>query len=668
MKAAMLVVVCAASASLAQAGQKAPPRDSRPAAPASASTSVATAYDQFLLGHHYESDDKIDAAIAAYKRAMALDPLAADIPAELAGLYLRQNKASEAMTLAEQALKIAPANREANRVLGVIYAAMADGGREGAPHAASDKNDANVTKAIQHLEAAIDHPDGEADPNVRATLARLYLATGAYAKAIPLLTVLVNQEAQWQDGPTLLAEAYVGAGRIPDGVAWLEERVGSDPRLLPTLGDFYEREHEWQKAADTYGKALTQAPRSAELKTRYASALLNGGGHDQVAKARDVLQDVVSARATDARALYLLSQAQRRLGDLPGAETSARSVIAQNGKSPWGYYALAEALEERQQYQAVVDALAPAVAQFKPGPSSDTAFEEGLLLPHLGFAYQQLGQFDKALASFEDARRLAPRDSTIAAYLAEANIAAKRYSPAIDVTRAALADHPGDLRLSRIEARALRASGKTGDAVAVLEGLLAKHQDEPSAYVALAQLYSDAERGGDAVKTLQDAQKKFPSDDGVAFELGAVLDKQKQFADAEAVFQQVLARDPKNAAALNYLGYMLAERGERLDESVGLLKRAVQLEPDNGSFLDSLGWAYFKADKLDLAEDNLHRAADQLKTNSVIQDHYGEVLFKLGRYDAAITAWTRALDGDGDSIDRSDIDKKIRAAKQKIKK
>ena len=114
----------------------------------------------------------------------------------------------------------------------------------------------------------------------------------------------------------------------------------------------------------------------------------------------------------------------------------------------------------------------------------------------------------------------------------------------------------------------------------------------------------------------------------------------------------MLARDPENAAALNYLGYMLAERGERLDESVGYLKKALQIEPENGSYLDSLGWAYFKADKLDLADDNLKRAADQLKTNSVIQDHYGDVLFKLGRYDEAIAAWTRALAGDGDSIDR----------------
>ena len=111
---------------------------------------------------------------------------------------------------------------------------------------------------------------------------------------------------------------------------------------------------------------------------------------------------------------------------------------------------------------------------------------------------------------------------------------------------------------------------------------------------------------------------------------------------------------------------MLAERGERLTESVDLLKKALAIEPDNGSYLDSLGWAYYKADKLPLALESLQRAADQLKTNSVIQEHFGQVLFKLGRYDEAIVAWTRALAGDGDSIDRADVDKKIRAARQKL--
>ena len=228
--------------------------------------------------------------------------------------------------------------------------------------------------------------------------------------------------------------------------------------------------------------------------------------------------------------------------------------------------------------------------------------------------------------------------------------------------------HPNDLRLTRLQARALRLSGKPDQGIAVLEDAVKNHSGEPLAYISLAQIYADADRGAQAVRVLQDAQAKFPTVDAISFELGAVYDKQKKFAEAESAFKDVLARNPENATALNYLGYMLAERGERLDESVGYLKKALTIEPENGSFLDSLGWAYFKADKLDLAEDNLRRAAAQLKTNSVIQEHYGQVLFKLGRYDEAIAAWNRALTGDGDSIDKADIDKKIRAAKQKLPK
>ena len=87
---------------------------------------VGQAYAQFLLGHHLEEVEDLEGAIAAYKRAMALDPSAADATAELAALYLRQNRIQEALTTAEQALKITPANAEANRVMGIVHAALAE--------------------------------------------------------------------------------------------------------------------------------------------------------------------------------------------------------------------------------------------------------------------------------------------------------------------------------------------------------------------------------------------------------------------------------------------------------------------------------------------------------------------------------------------------------------
>jgi tetratricopeptide (TPR) repeat protein len=629
----------------------------------------ADAYAEFLNGRHLETTDNIEGAIAAFKHAAQLDPRAADIVAELAGLYMRQNRLDEAITAGEQALKVAPANREAHRVLGIVYATLVESGRRqnGRQQQTNASQAENLAKAIQHLELAIDR-QADSDPNIRATLSRLYMAAGSFDRAIPLLLDLVSQEPGWSDGPSLLVQAYAGAGRDADAVAWLERAAPDDPELYTTLAEFYERARRWKEAASAYARAVTAQPRSVDLKAQYAAALLNVGGAEALTKARELLSEVVAARPNDARALFQLSQAHRRLGEYTAAEATARRVIALNSRSVMGYYALATALEERRQYQALVEAIEPAVGEFRARGGANLTSDLGLLLPHLGFAYQELGSHDKAIATFEEAHKLAPNDTTITAYLAQAHLSAKRYASAIEVARKGREQDADDLRFARLEAQALRQSGKAEEAVSLLQDYLRKQSDRPESYIALAQLYSDAKRGGDAVKVLQDAQMKFPGDTTIGFELGAVFDKQKRFADAESAFRQVLLKEPDNAPALNYIGYMLAERGERLNESVDLLKKALALEPENGSYLDSLGWAYYKAERLDLARESLERAADQLKANSVIQDHYGDVLFKLSRFDEAIAAWTRALSGDNDSIDRPSIDKKIKSAKQKLGK
>jgi tetratricopeptide (TPR) repeat protein len=664
----MNVAVFVAGVSLVVAtGGRAAAQPAPPQATVDSAASTGEAYSQFMLGRHLETAENIPGAIAAFRRAIALDPQSSDPIAELAGLYMRQSRLDEAVQAGEQALRVDPANREAHRVLGIVYATLVESGRR---NARTQQNAAaiaeNLKKAVEHLEKAIDR-QLDSDPNVRATLARLYLASGADEKAIPLLVELVSQEPGWTDGPSLLAQAYAGAGRDAEAITWLEKSAGEDPDLYTTLAGFYEREKRWTEAAATYQKALAASPRNVDLKLQYASALMNVGGKDAMTKARDALNEIVAARPSDVRSLFQLSQVQRRLGDLPAAESAARRLITQNSRSPMGYYALAMSLEERRQYQAVVDALAPAADDFRAHPGTSPASDLGLLLPHLGFAYQELGAYDKAIATFDEAHKLSPGDATVTAYLAQANLSAKKYAAVIDLTRKARAENPEELRFARLEAQALRQSGKPDEAVTVLQDF-ARAQDKPEAYVALAQVYSDSKRSADAVKVLQDAQTKFPGDTTIGFELGAVLDKQKKFADAEAAFRQVLRQEPDNAPALNYIGYMLAERGERLNESLDLLKKAVALEPDNGSYLDSLGWAYYKADQLALALDNLQRAAVQLEANSVIQDHYGDVLFKLSRFDEAIAAWTRALAGDNDTIDRPAIDKKIKTAKQKLKK
>lgn len=665
MKIVVLVAVLGASAPLVAAGQTrqaAPRQQATP--PTLAPDRTAEAYAQFLQAHALADERQTDEAIAAYRRAMALDPTSATIPAELAELFFGENRPVDAQGAAEQALKVDDTNKQAHRVMGQVHAGLA--GTAPDTRAGRAQQQEHVTSAIEHLEKSLETPAKFTDIDVRALLGRLYVAAEQFDKAIPLLADIVKEAPAWRDGPSLLMEAYTGAGKTREAVTWLEASAPDNPQLYSSLAASYARERRWVDAAGTYDLALKASPRSFDLRVNLAAVLMNTGSRADLLRGRDLLREALAMNANDERALLLLSQFERRAGDAAAAETAARKVIAVNTRNPRGYFVLSEALEEQQKFQGVVDALAPAVAQFRG--TANGAFALGSLLPHLGFAYQELGQYDKAIQTFEDARKLAPNDGTMIMYLVRAQMAAKNYTAAVDTVRAARVQSPDELRLASLEATALRRGGKVDQGVAAMEEFFRRKQDDPDAYVAMSQVYTDANRGAQAVKVLQDAQSKFPAETGIAFELGTVLDRQRKFAESEAVFRQLLSKEPDNAPALNYFGYMLAERGERLNESVDYIKRALAIDPDNGSYLDSIGWAYFKDGKLDMALEHLQRAAQLLATNSLVQDHYADVLFRVGRYDDAIAAWAKALSGDLDSVDRGDIDKKIRGAKQKLPK
>ncbi len=189
---------------------------------------------------------------------------------------------------------------------------------------------------------------------------------------------------------------------------------------------------------------------------------------------------------------------------------------------------------------------------------------------------------------------------------------------------------------------------------------------DPLVEIRLARSQQDADKGDEAIRTLQAAVAKFPKEPAVKLSLASTLERERKYSDAEAIFRQMIAEDPKNADALNSFAYMLAERGQKLDEAVALVQRALAIEPGNGAYLDSLGWAYYKQNRFEQAEAPLKEAATQWPNASVIQDHLGDLLNKRGLFEDAIAPWQKALAGDGASISRSELEDKIKSARQKL--
>jgi tetratricopeptide (TPR) repeat protein len=185
---------------------------------------------------------------------------------------------------------------------------------------------------------------------------------------------------------------------------------------------------------------------------------------------------------------------------------------------------------------------------------------------------------------------------------------------------------------------------------------------------ATAAVLESQQRYAEAAEVLKELVARAPDDSSVVQQYANALDKIGRAADAEGALRGLIARDPGDANALNSLGYMFADRGERLDEAVDLLQRALKIEPENPSFLDSLGWAYFRQGRLDLADGPLAAAAARMPDNSVVQDHLGDLRYRQQRFADAVEAWQRSLAGDGDEIDRAAVEKKLRDAQARVNK
>lgn len=643
-----------------------------PAAP----SARADAYYNFAMGHLFEQQfestnqpEFATQAIDAYKKAYALDPKSPVIGERLAEMYWKAQRVHEAVTEAQELLKREPNDLPTRRLLGRIYL------RSLGDLSSSAQSDMAERAIEQYREVyRLDPTDSES----ALWLARLYRLRNEHDKAEDVLRSLLKQDPENEAAVEQLTQLLLDEGKSADAVSLLEgitSRTPS-PALLDLLGDAYTQTHELEKAEAAYRKAVELDPSELSHERGLGQTLL---AEEKYSDALVVYQKLVDLMPDDSDVYLRLAQIYRELHQLDHAEENLLKARQYAPGSVEVMYNEAMLYEAQGRYEDAIRVLSDAVSGLK---------SQSTVLPSrrrsLAILYQQLGQlyrdsqnFQAAVFTYDELGRLGEEEDRRSRMLImDTYRAAKDLPKALQAGKEALAKYPSDPGLRTSNALLLGENGQTDEAVKVLRSQLTKSEADREIYLNIAQVYERGRRykeAEEAARTAEAIPGQPRDNEMVWFLLGAIYERQKFYDRAEEEFKKTLAVNPRNGPVLNYYGYMLGDLGIRLDEAEALVQRALKEEPNSGAYLDSLGWIYFRENKLAKAEATLRKAVARESHDATIRSHLGDVYAKSGRTDLAaieweksLAEWRHALPADLENDKVAEVEKKLSQVKHRV--
>jgi tetratricopeptide (TPR) repeat protein len=662
------ILILAAVSSVAAFGQDSKPVPEIKAAP----SDKGTAYYDFSMGHLYSEmasaygnrGEYLNKAIEYYKDALKLDPSATFLSEELTELYIQSGQLNRAVTEAQDLIKQNPDNLDARRVLARIYIKLVGDPQTG-------KTDENMlAKAIEQFKVIVDKDKN--DQESRLILARLYNWAHNSVDAEKTYKSILEVEPDNEEALTGLANVYAGVGDTKSAIEMLKRASDKDPNLrsLSALAGFYHDMKDYANAAETWKRMLPLAPDNDKLKRAYALDLLFS---DQVDKALKLYQEIAEADPRDADVQLKISKIYQEKRDFAAAHAAFNKAKQIDPTNIDVRYDEVDLLFAEGKTAAAIVVLKGILDDKTLEPAAAATLNE-----RLGILYRANNQYPEAIAAFRQTAEIDPdQASHISVQVIETYRMAHNLPEARKEADAALKKAPKDRSVIIEHASVLSDQGKTAEAVNELKASMGSNRDRDTLLI-IAGFYEKAKKFSDEAKTLDDAEALSTSKQekqGVMFARGAMFDKQKNYDAAEAQFRKILASDPDNAGALNYIGYMLADRDVRLDEAQKLIKRAVELDPENYAYLDSLGWVYYRQNMLDLAEVELRKALEKVDTDPTIHDHLGDIYAKEGKIREAIAQWQASVKeyetnppSDADPQDLVKVTKKLESARVRVAK
>jgi tetratricopeptide (TPR) repeat protein len=668
-----------ASAAMPQAPQEqlTGPKVSNSAKDSFNNPSRAEAYYNFTMGHIYEqqyeatsSAEYATKAIEAYKKAYALDPKSQVIGERLAEMYWKAQRIHDAVAEAQEILKRDPDDVQSRRLLGRIYL------RSLGDVSATNGQPETVNRAIEQYRE-INRLD-PSDTESALWLARLYRLKNEHDKAEGVLRNILKSDPENEPAIEQLTQLLMDEGKSAEAVTLLEGITAHSPSpvLLDLLGDAYTQAHELTKAEDAYRRAVDLDPSELSHQRGLGQTLL---AEEKFSEALKVYQKLSDVMPDDSDVYLRIAQIYRELHQLDKAEENLVKARQYAPGSLEVMYNEAMLYQAQGRYEDAIRVLSDAVTGIKGQSPALPSRRRSLaiLYQQLGQLYRDTQNYQASIYTFEELGHLGEEEDRRARMMImDTYRAAKDLPKALQTGKEALAKYPADPAIRTSQALLLGENAQTDDAVKMLRAQLHGDAGDREVYLNIAQVYERGRRYKEAEEAAHGAEVlpgQPRENEMVWFLLGAIYERQKLFDKAEEQFKKVLAVNPKNAPVLNYYGYMLGDLGIRLDEAETLVQQALNEDPYNGAYLDSLGWIYFKENKLGASETTLCKAVARERHDATIHSHLGDLYAKMGRSELAATEWEksllewhRSLPADLEADKVAELERKISQSKHRV--
>jgi predicted Zn-dependent protease len=612
--------------------------------PAAGAQEFPTEPHEFLLAKLASEEGRYDEALSRIDRVIEKNPGNPTLLYERAMMLIDAGKIDRAADELRTVVTNAPEFYDANRVLGRILLDRAGADRQ------------KIEEALRYLQAAYKaNPD---DLSSGVTVTQILRSLGRNAEAERILASMVERAPDQRSLNFNYSQVLGALGRGAESKQYLERTVALDPTFGPAvmqLLDIYQQESEWRKAAEVIEPIVADDPTSVELRRQQAYFYLRSG---DARAARDRFQSLVAADPKDVRSLFYLAESLNDLEQYAEAEKIFRQLLATDANDPDLQASFALSLAGQKKW----DEASRAFTQLL-GVSELPDNLGALARTQLAYIDVQRGNYAAAIETAKNVFVFREKPNPQAINIAlEALKKEKKSAEAVTLLEPLVQKFPDDPFLN---ARFVEALVRAGKGEQAREHATTQSKRGTRNTIAIAEAYFTADDRPAALALMRTAIAAKPDDLDLQFQLGSLLERADDRKASEAVFLKILEQKPDHAPSLNYLGYMWAETGQNLQRAEEMLTRAVGQDPNNGAYVDSLGWVYFRLGNLELAEKYLTDATRLLPRDATVHEHLGDVLAKRGDMQRALQSYRTAIDLDPESKDVEKLRSKVAEIERK---